>query len=195
MSSFISIGFVFDKHQSITVLFSKFIEFLIARGVLNKISYSIDENGDNWNEKIIKGYSSYEVTSLMVNNYFGKANITAAILDDKKINFDISISKLQQEDFGFLIEIDIDQLFKVGNREELKNCSSMIITFCETLFNKMDFCYAFCDHEVGIEYTWNEFSQLDKCIYSISIIPQNEKFVIDLASWEIDGLTSRSRKS
>lgn len=195
MSSFISIGFVFEKNQDIKQLFSKFLDFLIVNGRIEKISYSFDENSDNWNQEILKDYSTYEITSLMVDNFFGKTNITAKILNDKRINFDISVSKFSQGDFGFLIEIDIEQLFKVGNREELEKCSSMIIKFCGTIFDIIEYRYSFCDHEVSIEYTWDEFNQLDEYIYSISLITQNDKCVIKLASWEIDGLTNRLMES
>lgn len=191
MSSFIGIGFVFDKHQNIELLFSKLLDFLIVNGELKKISYSIDEKGDNWNEEIVKCYSTCEITSLMFNNFFGKINITAAILDNTQIDFDLSIIELSQGDYGFLIEIDIEQLFKVGEREKLEKCTSMIIKFCKSIFNIIEYRYSFCDHEVGIEYTWTEFDRLKECVYSVSIVPQKNEFVINLASWEIDGLTNR----
>lgn len=191
MSSFIGIGFVFDKDQNIELLFSKLLDLLIVNGELKKISYSIDEKGDNWNEEIIKCYSTCEITSLMLNNFFGKINITGAILDNTQIDFDLSITELPQGDYGFLIEIDIEQLFKVGEREELEKCTSMIIKFCESIFNILKYRYSFCDHEVGIEYTWAEFERLKECVYSVSIVPQKNEFFINLASWEIDGLTNR----
>lgn len=195
MSSYISIGFVFVKHQNITVLFSEFLNCLITNGNFQKISYSVDKNGDRWHEEIIKARSTDEITSLMANNFFGKININAMILGDRDIDFDISISKFSQGDFGFLIEIDIDQLFEVGNKKELEGCSSMIIKFCKRIYYKIQYQYAFCDHEVGIEYTWSEFNKLNDSIYSISIIPRNEEFVVNLATWEIDGLTNRIIKN
>lgn len=195
MSSFISIGFVFEKDQNIKQLFSKFVDFLIIKGRVEKLSYSIDENGDNWNQVILKDYSVYEITTMMIDNFLGKTNITAMIFNNKQINFDISVFKFSKGDFGFLIEIDINQLFKVGDREELEKCSFMIIKFCETVFDIIEYRYSFCDHEVGIEYTWDEFKQFNEDIYSISVIPQNNEYDIKLASWEIDGLTNRLGKA
>lgn len=192
MSSSISIGFVFEKQQNPTLLFSKFLGCLITNGEFQKISYSLDENGSSWHEETIKTQSTYEVATLMVKHFFGKATIKAKILNNKNIHFDTSIFKFSKNDFAFLIEIDIDQLFQVGNKKELENCSSMIIKFCEEIFDIVQYRYAFCDHEANIEYTWSEFSEMNENIYSISIIPQSEKFKISLASWEIDGLTNRN---
>lgn len=87
--------------------------------------------------------SPHEVTSLMLNNFLGKANITSAILDNKIVNFDVSVSKLYKNDFGFLIEINIEQLFRVGGRKELEHSTSMIIEFCESIFDNAKYSYAF----------------------------------------------------
>lgn len=193
MSSSISIGFVFEKQQSMTLLLSKILEFFKAKGELNRISYSVDENGDSWKENTIQNLTPHEVASLMVNNFWGKTNITSAILDDKIVNFDVSVSKLFKNDFGFLMEINIEQLFRVGDKKELENSTSMIIQFCKSIFDNAKYSYAFCDHEANIEYTWSEFKKLKNHIYSIVIIPENEKFVINLSSWEIDGLTNREK--
>lgn len=191
MSSSIGIGFVFEKHQKIDLLFSEFLSYLIIKGKLQKITYSLDENGKQWHEETIKAYPTCEVVPLLINHFFGKINIKAMIIDDKEMDFDISVFKFPKGDFAFLIEIEIDQLFKAGNKQELEYCSSMIIKFCKDVFDKVNYRYAFCDHEVDIEYTWSEFSKMNESIYSISIVPQNEGFKVNLASWEIDGLTNR----
>ncbi len=193
MSSYVSIGFVFEKDQNIKSLLSKFLDFLITKGEFKKIAYSEDENGDKWNEKVINDYSAYMVASLMVDNYFGRTNITAAIFNDEQINLDVSIYKFPQGDFGFLIEITLEQLSKHEKKEELEKSTYRIINFCKTLFSMIEYRYAYCDQEVPIEYTWDEFNQLDKCVYSISIIPHNNAIDIKLAAWDIDGLTNRLR--
>lgn len=54
MSSSISIGFVFEKQQSMTLLLSKILAFSKAKGELNRISYSVNENGDSWKENTIQ---------------------------------------------------------------------------------------------------------------------------------------------
>ena len=191
MSSYVSIGFVFEKHQSINSLLSKFFDFLTTKGEFKKIAYSEDENGDKWNEEIINDYSAYSVASIMVDNYFGRTNITAAIFNDEQINFDVSVHKFPQGDFGFLIEITLDQLSKHLRKEELEISTYRIINFCKTVFSTIEYRYAFCDHEVPIEYTWDEFKQFDKCMYSISVIPHNDAIDIKLAPWEIYGFINR----
>lgn len=192
MSSYISIGFVFEKAQNISLLFSEFLNFLTVDGEFRKISYSIDENGNDWHKKNIEGYSVDEISSLMINNFFAKTTILSRSLDAKNINFDTSITNFSHGDYGFLIEIEIEQLFKVGNRKELEHCSDIIVKFCKKIFSKLGYKYAFCDHEVNIEYDWKKFSQLDENVYSITIIPKDEDFIVKYATWEIDGLTIRS---
>lgn len=192
MSSCVSIGFVFEKNQNIKLLFSKFLEYLIRYGELHKISYSLDKKGKRWKNEVIKDKTLDEIVLLMINNYYGKIDITNLVVDDKSIDYMITITKFSDGDFGFLIEIDIDQLFKVGNRNELEKWTSLIINFCKSIFNIIDYRYAFCDHEVSIEYKWSEFNKLKESIYSISIISKNKGLIIDLSSWEIDGLTFRN---
>lgn len=191
MSSFLSIGFVFEKNQNIEEIFSEFLSYIITDGELQTISYSIDDEGNEWHKETIKLCSINKIVSLMINNFFGKINVKTIHLFKKVTNIDISIFKFSQGDFGFLIEIDIKQLFEVGNKKELESYSSIIINFCKLCFDKIKYRYAFCDHEANIEYTWDEFNKINKNIYSISVIPQNEKFIVNLADWEIDGLSHR----
>lgn len=192
MSSSISIGFVFEKHQNEKEEFSKLLTSLVSNGKLEKLIYSIDENGNDWKEEAKINYPIDIISSIMIENYFGKLTMEATILTSKNINFDVSISNFIQGDFGFLIEIDIEQLFKVGHKEDIKKCTEEIIQFCEKLFDKIKYKYSFCDHEVAIEYTWDEFKKMNDRIYSVSIIPKEKEFIVNLATWDIDGLSNRN---
>lgn len=191
MSSSISIGFVFEKAHNISETLCKFLTYIMTDGKIQKLSYSTDSNGDNWEDVTVVNHSIDEISSKMVDYHFGKVTIEAPILKNKKTNFSVSIHKLPQGGFGFLIEIDIEQLFKTGDVKALKSCSDKIIQFCKNCFDKTNYQYSFCDHEVNLEYCYDTFKSMDKDIYSIAVIPKTGEFEIKLAPWEIDGLTNR----
>lgn len=192
MSSFIGIGFVFGKTDSTIESFSKFLSFITREGNIKKIAYSTDIDGSNWIEDTsLKKCPIGNISSIMIDNYFGNITINAPIFDVKDIDFNVSMSVLAQGDFGFLLEIDIDQLFKVGDKPALEDFTGKIIELCKNIFSEVSYQYSFCDHEVGIEYSWNEFETISEDVYSVVVVPAKEAFIVKLASWEIDGLTSR----
>jgi len=192
MSS-ISIGFVFEKQQNVTETFSELLISLTTNGKMKKLAYSLDKDGDNWEEETTFDYSINRISSIMIDNYFGRITIESVILTNKSITYDVSISNLANDDFGFLIEIDIEHLFKVGNKDELESCTKEVIQFCEKIFDRIEYKYSFCDHEAALEYTWDEFKAMNENIYSVSIIPKDNIFIVNLTTWEIDGLSSRGK--
>ena len=192
MSSSIGIGFIYNESSNIEDKLNKFIDFFLLNDTkIQKIVYSTDKNGDDWHVKNVDNYSSHEIANILIQNYFGNLTIKGSIVSKRNINIDMSIHQINQKEFGFLLEIDIDQLFTVGNKEELGICTENIVHLCKDIYYKTQYQYAYCDHEVGIEYNWNEFQSLNEQVYSISIIPQRNDFFINLAPWEIDGLTNR----
>lgn len=67
----------------------------------------------------------------------------------------------------------------------------MIIIQIKKLRKKLNFNYVFCDTEVNIEYSLCEILEEKTPIYSIVAINHKNGLEVRLASWEIDGLTSR----
>lgn len=149
---------------------------------MHKIMYSTDRDGDKWKEETLANYSSKDLTYIMIQNYFCKLTMEGNFLDERNISIYISINQITQKDFGFLLEINVKQLFTVGNKLELNNCTKSIIRLCKDIYYKTQYQYAFCDHEVDIEYSWDEFISLNEPMYSISIIPKKNNFDINLAS-------------
>lgn len=192
MSSFIGIGFIYDQSTNLENEINKFISFFLFRNIkIRKIIYCTDKNGDNWKDETIDNCSSENITPIFINNYFVKVTMEGNFLNKEKICVNMSVSRISKRDFGFLLEININQLFIVGNREDLNNCTENIISLCKDIYQETQYRYAYCDHEVDIEYNWNEFTSLKNEIYSVCIIPQKNNFLVSLASWEIDGLTNR----
>lgn len=187
MSSYISIGFVANDNEELFVEKCKKIMEVNNKNIGQIIfKYPTDETCNKWN------VSNEQVKNIdkMLKQCF--TNELAEIIVDYRINEQIfkgiliKIRKKIGEYTGILFEISED-CFPL--KEKINSIENEIIAILRDLLN-IGFEYAYCDNEADIEYSIKEVMG-QKNRYSILVTRENNNIVTKLASWKIDGLTSR----
>ena len=198
MGSSTNIGFVYRKKHSTDAEneLSMLLEFLISNnGKILTQKYCQDLDGDGWVESnevahLLVG----DVSSLLVNNYYGQLRMNCDILGKERLDIDLYFKMMEENHFGILLDVADDQIFEPdASLEGITNC---IIEFMKKVYSISHFDYSFCDNEAQIEYSLQELMSAGRPVYSIVALPDpksSEELKVTKSDWNIDGLTSRNR--
>lgn len=198
MGSSTSIGFVYHENQIANAekKLGAMIKFLISNnGEILTQKYCRDLDGDGWVESNEVAYLIIEdVSSLLVNNYYGQLRICCDILGKKGLIIDLCFKIMKENNYGILLDIADNQIFEPYN--SLEGITNRIITLMKNVYSILRFDYSFCDNEAQIEYSLLELMSIGRPVYSIVALPNPKSppvLEIYKSNWNIDGLTPRNR--
>ena len=201
MGSFISIGFIYQVFsiQTIENEIKKLLKYIVdTDGSLKKMKVSKDIDGEEWNEyDSLMNLQGDSIYAILAKNYYGQIEVNSNIFGCKNITIIIRIEKEEDEDyFGFLLDIDEEELINTNSASEISNITEKIIDFITRFYNYSAYDYAFCDNEAEIKYSPIHFKKVERSIYSITVIPildgNSNRLNVIRSNWNIDGLTSRN---
>lgn len=196
MGSYISIGMVYSENVN---ELHKDIEYLIKNNLQlsNEIivNYPLDESCEKWESKNFEGDEFTDAFLILETFRYSTGKLRFKI-NGNIVNIIVSIRRNNRNIQGILFEVPEEDLMK--NDYSLKNLNSVtdkIVNILINLLSKIKFDYAFCDNEVDIEYSLDEIEQKKEPVYSV-IIKRNtlNEPIIQLSSWNIDGITSRKQE-
>ncbi|ODM24753.1 hypothetical protein A7W90_00130 [Clostridium sp. Bc-iso-3] len=200
MGSNISIGFVYTgiAQEQIKNELNNIFSYLLSHNTrMVKMKVSKDIDGEEWIEyDMLDTHKKDDVISLLAEYYFGQIEVYSNLIGCNNLKLIIRIEKEPDKDyFGFLLDISEAQLLKNNSIDEIKKVTDNIVSFMTDIYGYSGYDYAICDNEAEIEYSPEEYMNIQDDIYSISIIPnrnnESTEFNIIKSSWNIDGLTSR----
>lgn len=199
MGSRICIGLAYGGSSEIrmAVKLGRLIEYLIASGAhVKRFRVSRDSEGSEWIKRDLsddQGIESfYEV---LVRGYYGEADLAGAVLGYNDIAVTVRVVKGKGY-FGFLLDLDEEDLLKSHSQEELDRVTAGIVDWVKGLYPIANFDYAFCDEEAELQYPPEAFRTLGAHKYSVAILPAERgdagSLSVLMNSWCIDGLTPRA---
>lgn len=192
MGSKITIGYVFgiENKKVMALYLEELVNILSEEGLIIDFKFSLDDEGNEWKECVVKKNkmesSAYE---LLTKYYYGTVKLISNIVNLRSKEIAVTVEQTS-EYFGFLIDLDEEDLNQDFNLEEIE---SSIINFVAKSYGLLKFDYAFCDHEAEIEYSPKEITKVEEEIYSLLFIPSVMKDEVEVkrSSWYLDGLTRR----
>jgi|LSQX01.3.fsa_nt_gb hypothetical protein len=195
MGSYIGIGLVYDDipGDRLERELRNIVNYLVSYdGSINSIKFSKDEDGNEWVEDSLNNKSVEDFYSSLCNGYFGQLHMICNILGIQKLNVCIRVEKTKNY-FGLLLDISEEELIGVSSSENINRITDKIIVFLNELYEVSVFEYALCDNEAEIQYSPTEFQSLSEEVYSIVVLPDEDKKNLKIikSSWHIDGLTTR----
>ena len=191
MGSYISVGLVGTKNNACQT--QKYCEIYKNYKCYMQdliISFPMDKDFNDWktvqiNDNNIKEYLDLclcgEIALLKLNLPLFKLNLHFS----NKGRIDNVLIKLKSDDNydGILIEIPEESIYDKVDMY----CAEKIIIEEMAKALQLGFDYAFCDHEVDLEFV-NDLENP----YSILLTKANDKFTLRLNGCHIDGLTKRT---
>ncbi len=188
MGSYISLGFVSASEKTAFLRTCKDVINFFTINIKNaQIKYPIDSECSEWIsenvnvnnlEKALNICYEYNYSELMLDYEINGRLISGVLFTITRNigNLFGALFEIPEKNFDMLKEIDFieNEIINIMNQSILLGIE-----------------YIFCDNECNIEYLPSEIISKDN-IYSILIYRHNEKNIIKLASWKIDGLTNRS---
>lgn len=190
MSNYLSVGIVYSNKSKEKEL-SNILKYIRNNEwKLDSLEFSEDYVGDYW-MNITEKITDLKVSNAFFNNFFSICKFKK-LVKNQTINLSLTYKKLSENDFGFLVQIESTQIYNTGNRENLKNVEMTIIDQLQGFYSASKYAYIFADDEADLEYTYEQIRDKSNPIYSMLIFPHKDDSVeIILASWMLDGLTSR----
>ena len=154
----------------------------------------MDIDGEEWiEEREVKEHQ----LGMLTQYFYGQLNLTSSFIKDKSLNITIHIEK-EPSYFGFLLDVSEADIISTDGIKEIEDITDIILNFIIDIHNVSAYDYAFCDNEVSIEYSPEEFASIKNNIYSIAVIASNiqqlGKLDVKKSDWNIDGLTKRNLK-
>jgi len=201
MGSFISIGFIYGKFsiQAIENEIKKLVKYVVnTDGRLKKMKVSKDIDGEEWLEyDSLINLQMDSIYTTLSENYYAQMEVNSSLFGCENITITIHIEKEEDEDyFGFLLDIDEEELIKTNPVSEINSITEKIVDFIAGFYNYSAYDYAFCDNEAEIQYSPRDFKKIESSIYSIAVIPildgNSNRLNVIRSNWNIDGLTSRT---
>jgi hypothetical protein len=196
MGSSTTIGFVYGSNSRTyaETELNNVTQYLISNnGKVLSQKYCKDLNGNGWVESNEIAYLLLSDTlNQLVNNYYGQLKIECDILGKKGLNLDILFKRIDQNNYGILLDIPDEQI--LSSNLQLDSVTNGIIALIQTIYKVSHFDYAFCDNEAQIEYSLPALRSIENCIYSLVAMPDEmnqSNLQIIKSSWHIDGLTPR----
>ena len=192
MGAKISLGWV-STNNNLSNEYNILINNLKLLGVnIDCVKFSSDNSGFHWN--VVEDYRTYSNKNLLstlkelhfleipISNFpFGKLTIEAVI----KL-------KVTNKYFGFLLEMEEDSIISSYKIKELETAEDLIIQYLKLIFKNFNVDYAFSDQEAEVEFSPEEFKQLQRPYYAIEAKHDHDgKVKITKANWYINGLTQR----
>lgn len=192
MGAKISIGWV-STNNDLNNEYNILINNLKLLGVnIDCVKFSSDNSGFHWNG--VEDYSTYSNKNFLstlrelhfleipISNFpFGKLTIEAVI----KL-------KVTNKYFGYLLEMEEDSIISSYKINELETAEDIIIQYLKLIFKNFNVDYAFSDQEAEVEFSPEEFIQLQRPYYAIEAKHDHDGNVkITKANWYINGLTQR----
>ncbi|NFP49524.1 hypothetical protein FDF58_07570 [Clostridium argentinense] len=200
MGSSISIGFVYGEFsiQAIENEIKRLVKYFVTTdGSLKKMKVSKDIDGEEWLEyDSLINLKVDSIYTTLAENYYGQVEVNSSLFGHKNLTTTIRIEKEEDEGyFGFLLDIDEEELIKTNLASEINSVTEKIVDFITGFYSYSAYDYAFCDNEAEIQYSPRHFKKIESSIYSISVIPtldgNSNSLNIVRSNWNIDGLTSR----
>lgn len=200
MGSNVSVGLVYNgfSNRRIKEELDNIFKYLCLYDVrCDNLRTSKDIEGEDWVEhRMLNTFSMDSISTMLAKGYYGQLDISGDILDSRLV-ITIRIEKEKTGDyFGFLFDINEDELIKDNSLSELNKITEEIIGFMTEMYRYSNYDYAICDNEARIKYSPGEFRTLEEIIYSVSVKPHRSNGLISLVitkgDWNIDGLTSRN---
>lgn len=188
MGSYISIAFVSNDTQKCFIGKCKKIIQLNTKNITSIIlKYPKDENFNLWYRQNENISNISEALKLCFKNEYAELIIDYISNDIEAKGILIKIKKKKGKYTGLLFEIPEDSLKLEKNVDEIEK---RIISNIKD-YVKLGFEYAFCDHEMSIEYSLSEITN-NNIVYSI-LVANGDTIITKFASWKIDGLTYREQ--
>lgn len=197
MGSYVSIGFVYTNNSVDNIInkLSTLINFFNSKGgKIQNAKVSEDREGNNWIEfNLINNLNFINAVQLLSQYYYGQIDVVTTLFDLKDLELSISIEKNDKEDyFGFIINIP-EYLFSINSSSRNVNLyTERFIDLMREYYRLSPYNYAFCDNEAEIIHSPILFENLNKSIYSISIIAdKHNNLNVIKSNWNLDGMTVR----
>ncbi|NMF01550.1 Imm64 family immunity protein [Aneurinibacillus aneurinilyticus] len=190
MGGYISIALVYEDRNKLSNELKKLTRYFIQKGaILLKVKYSEDKEGENWREEIV---NNNEVDfTMLTEKYYGNIDIIADMFNESLKNLKLSIHK-EEGFYGFLIDIKWEELFEEHSKSSVEKITQNIINIILQLYKETQFSYAFCGHEVEIEFSPNDFNSIENG-YPISVLPFNDRLEVFYGEFSIDGISFQNK--
>ncbi|MBB4824972.1 hypothetical protein HNO89_002198 [Sporosarcina luteola] len=192
MGAKISLGWV-STNINISNEYNILINNLKLLGVkINCVKFSSDNSGFHWSEiEDYRTYSNKKLLSILKELRFLEISISNFPFGKLTIDAVIKL-EVTNKYFGFLLEMEESSIISSYKIKELETAEDLIIQYLNLIFKNFNVDYAFSDQEAEVEFSPEEYKQLERPYYAIEARRGHDgKVKITKANWYINGLTQR----
>ncbi|MFS0656450.1 Imm64 family immunity protein [Bacillus sp. 179-C3.3 HS] len=186
MGAYINVGIVFGDECHVVEVFRDFTQYLEKKGVtFTKVKYSLDVDGDNWVEHMIK---ENVIKDEWLFGYFTEFELSRC-LHLQHVTFTIH----QEEGyFGFLLDLDLEEV--VSN--DVFTVQRQLVECLIELYQYLPFEYSFIGVEIEIEVHPRNFEALVQKDhgYPVGLIGKQNDMDVYYDQFAIDGMSRQERR-
>ncbi|MFC0562223.1 Imm64 family immunity protein [Halalkalibacter alkalisediminis] len=184
---YINIAQVFNDNGNIQDKLEATLQYFVKQGsTILKVKYSKDADGENWAEREVTA-NQLEIDGPC---YYLSIEISGEILG---INIFFLTTIHEEGFFGFLINIEWEELFPENGKNDLQSTTNQLVKNTANLYKETGFAYSLIGHELEIEIHPDDISG-ESDSFPVVLIGAEEKLEILYGPFCIDGLTEQKAK-
>jgi len=190
VGGYISIALVYEDNNESSNKLEGLIKYFTQNGSIPlEMKYCEDEEGEIWREEILCN-KTIDFT-LLTEGYFGSIIVNTDIFNGNLIKINISVHK-EKGCFGFLIDIEWEDLFKECSKSLSDEVSANIVNFLHQIYLMTHYNYSYCGHEVEVECSSRDLkSKVNQ--YPIAVVPFEDRLEVFYGEFSIDGVSLQNK--